>query len=348
MTVTIRQIGPCFAGEVGGIDMTRKLTSDEVAAIHAGMDQYAVLVFHNQSIDDDQQLAFSRSLGEIEMTLNTGLRAESEYRLPPTFADVSNLDQHHKPMARDDRRRAVQPRQPAVAFRQLVQGDPRQIFAAARAQDPVKGRQHRVCGYARRLGCARPGHPGAMRASRLRAQSDLFAPADRLFRPERRGARALQAGAPDAGAHPSGDRPQVTVSRLACRCDRRLADPRGARLSARPHRTRHPARLRLLAQMGGWRLGDVGQPPDHASRPPVPARGSPRRSPHDDRRRRPDLPSRRRLPDPRAPPFQTAEGWFPEAPGESDSTAARYPLRSRSTRSTSLRRHSWTACLFQI
>jgi alpha-ketoglutarate-dependent 2,4-dichlorophenoxyacetate dioxygenase len=105
MPITIRQIGPCLAGEVEGIDMRRPLTADEVAAIHAGMDRYAVLVFHKQGIDDEQQLAFSRSLGEIEMTLNTGLRAEHEYRLPPTFADVSNLDQHNRPMARDDRRR---------------------------------------------------------------------------------------------------------------------------------------------------------------------------------------------------------------------------------------------------
>ena len=105
MTITIRQIGPCFAGEVEGIDMRTPLTAGEVAAIHAGMERYAVLVFHGQPIDDAQQLAFTRSLGEIELTLNTGLRAESEYRLPPTFADVSNLDQHNRPMARDDRRR---------------------------------------------------------------------------------------------------------------------------------------------------------------------------------------------------------------------------------------------------
>ena len=64
MTVAIRQIGPCFAGEVCGIDMRRALTPKEVAAIHAGMDQYAVLVFHDQNIDDEQQLAFTRSLGE--------------------------------------------------------------------------------------------------------------------------------------------------------------------------------------------------------------------------------------------------------------------------------------------
>ena len=33
MPVTIRQVGPCFAGEVEGIDMRQKLTPDEVAVI---------------------------------------------------------------------------------------------------------------------------------------------------------------------------------------------------------------------------------------------------------------------------------------------------------------------------
>ena len=75
MPVTIRQIGPCFAGEVEGIDMTKPLSPEEVAAIHAGMDRYAVLVFHDQQIDDAQQLAFTRSLGEIEHAIGTSLRA---------------------------------------------------------------------------------------------------------------------------------------------------------------------------------------------------------------------------------------------------------------------------------
>jgi len=103
--VNIRQIGPCFAGEVDGIDICRPLSPAEVAAIHAGMDRYAVLVFHGQDIDDEQQLAFTRSLGEIELAIGSGLRAPSDYRLPTTFADVSNLDKDNRPMARDDRRR---------------------------------------------------------------------------------------------------------------------------------------------------------------------------------------------------------------------------------------------------
>ena len=105
MPISIRQVGPCFAGEVEGIDMRRPLTPDEVAAIHAGMDRYAVLVFHDQKIDDAQQLAFTRSLGEIEHAIGTSLRAANEARLPTTFADVSNLDKDNTPFAREDRRR---------------------------------------------------------------------------------------------------------------------------------------------------------------------------------------------------------------------------------------------------
>jgi len=105
MPVITRQIGVCFAAEVDGIYMTRPLSADEVAAIHAGMDKYAVLVFHDQAITDEQQLAFTRSLGEIEHAIGTSLRAPDEYRRPTTFADVSNLDQNHKVFARDDRRR---------------------------------------------------------------------------------------------------------------------------------------------------------------------------------------------------------------------------------------------------
>ena len=105
MPITTRQVGPCFAAEVEGIDMTRPLSPEHVEAIHAGMDQYAVLVFHGQQITDEQQLAFTRSLGEIEHAIGTSLRAPDEYRLPTTFADVSNLDKNNKVFARDDRPR---------------------------------------------------------------------------------------------------------------------------------------------------------------------------------------------------------------------------------------------------
>jgi len=105
MPITLRQVGPCFAAEVDGIDMRKPLTPDEVAAVHDGMDRYAVLVFHDQRITDEQQLAFTRSLGDIEHAIGTSLRPLADARLPTTFADVSNLDKDSKVFARDDRPR---------------------------------------------------------------------------------------------------------------------------------------------------------------------------------------------------------------------------------------------------
>ena len=105
MPITMRQVGPCFAAEVEGVDMTKPLSPEQVDAIHAGMDRYAVLVFHDQHITDEQQLAFTRSLGEIEHAINTSLRGPEAQRLPTTFADVSNLDKDNKVFARYDRPR---------------------------------------------------------------------------------------------------------------------------------------------------------------------------------------------------------------------------------------------------
>ena len=105
MPFTIRQVGPGFVGEAEGIDLTKPLAEADIAAIHAGMDRYAVLIFHDQDFTDEQQLAFTQSLGPIEPAIGTVLRRPDEYRLPTTFADVSNLDKHDKPFAREDRRR---------------------------------------------------------------------------------------------------------------------------------------------------------------------------------------------------------------------------------------------------
>jgi alpha-ketoglutarate-dependent 2,4-dichlorophenoxyacetate dioxygenase len=105
MPITMRQVGPCFAAEVDGVDMTKPLSPEQVDAIHAGMDKYAVLVFHDQRINDEQQLAFTRSLGEIEHAIGSSLRPAEALRLPTTFADVSNLDKDNKVFKRDDRPR---------------------------------------------------------------------------------------------------------------------------------------------------------------------------------------------------------------------------------------------------
>ena len=105
MSISIRRLTPHIGGEVTGVDIRQPLSAEDAAAIHDGMDEYAVLVFREQPMSGDQQLAFTEALGTLERSGGTNLKKPEEYRLPTTFADVSNLDIDEKPMARDDRRR---------------------------------------------------------------------------------------------------------------------------------------------------------------------------------------------------------------------------------------------------
>ena len=108
MTIDIKPIDPVsrafFAGEVSGIDLTRRLSDAEVAAVHAGMDRFGVLVFHDQQLTDDQQLAFSRQLGPLEQATGD-IAAPADRRMSMDLNDISNLDKHGEVLPRDDRRR---------------------------------------------------------------------------------------------------------------------------------------------------------------------------------------------------------------------------------------------------
>jgi len=105
MTITIRPLGPTFAGEVSGVDLRAPISQEDVAAIDAGMDRYAVLVFRDQLISDEQQMAFTRSFGAIEVAKGGNITKDDEYRLQEGMIDVSNLDKRGQPLERDDRRR---------------------------------------------------------------------------------------------------------------------------------------------------------------------------------------------------------------------------------------------------
>jgi alpha-ketoglutarate-dependent 2,4-dichlorophenoxyacetate dioxygenase len=110
MTITIRPLtpgfaGPDFAGEVSGADLTRELSPEDVAALEAGMDRFAVLVYHGQDITDEQQKAFSLNFGALEQTAGGNVTQAKDQRLASFMADVSNLGADHKPLPRDDRRR---------------------------------------------------------------------------------------------------------------------------------------------------------------------------------------------------------------------------------------------------
>jgi alpha-ketoglutarate-dependent 2,4-dichlorophenoxyacetate dioxygenase len=104
MPISIRPLHPDFAGEVSGIDCRLPLDAQQIAAIEAGMDRYAVLVFHDQPLSDQQQLAFTRHFGALENYPTPGhIRRPQEQRLGPGIADFSNLDKEGNILSAEDR-----------------------------------------------------------------------------------------------------------------------------------------------------------------------------------------------------------------------------------------------------
>jgi alpha-ketoglutarate-dependent 2,4-dichlorophenoxyacetate dioxygenase len=76
-----------------------------VAGIEAGMDKYAVLVFHDQKLSDEQQMAFTRNFGAIEDARGGNVTKPQDKRLATGMNDVSNLGKDGKPLPRDSRQR---------------------------------------------------------------------------------------------------------------------------------------------------------------------------------------------------------------------------------------------------
>jgi alpha-ketoglutarate-dependent 2,4-dichlorophenoxyacetate dioxygenase len=108
MTLSITPIDPVsrpfFAGVASGLDITRPLTAEQAAQIEKGMDEFGVLVFHDQRFTDETQMAFSRNFGELELASNN-IKDTKGQRLGAHINDVSNLDANNNVLGRDDRRR---------------------------------------------------------------------------------------------------------------------------------------------------------------------------------------------------------------------------------------------------
>jgi alpha-ketoglutarate-dependent 2,4-dichlorophenoxyacetate dioxygenase len=101
MAIEVTPLHPTLGAEVRGIDITRPVTPQIFAEIDAAFSRYGVLVFPGQPVTDEQQLAFSRLFGPLEVNPNY---AGAKMRLRPDVADISNLDAERRVLARDDRR----------------------------------------------------------------------------------------------------------------------------------------------------------------------------------------------------------------------------------------------------
>lgn len=105
MTLSIKKLHPTFAGEAGPIDLREVTDEAGMAEIRAAMDEYAVLVFHDQNLTNDDQAEFARRLGGPLHT-NTGAKVMQKGRFSNNaVSDVSNVDGKGGLLDPDDRRR---------------------------------------------------------------------------------------------------------------------------------------------------------------------------------------------------------------------------------------------------
>ena len=102
-TLTLSPLHPVFAAEVQGIDLRQPTDADLAAKIEAAMDEFAVLVFRDQALDESQQMAFTRALGPVDMGLLKVLQRRSRFK-EAGMIDISNVDLESQILERDDPR----------------------------------------------------------------------------------------------------------------------------------------------------------------------------------------------------------------------------------------------------
>jgi alpha-ketoglutarate-dependent 2,4-dichlorophenoxyacetate dioxygenase len=104
MPLSLRPVQTDFVAEVSGADLRRPPSPDLIREIEQAADRYAVLIFRDQPITDEQHVAFTRTFGRLETTIKA-YRPGFKPRLAPEVADISNLDEDSKILSTHDRRR---------------------------------------------------------------------------------------------------------------------------------------------------------------------------------------------------------------------------------------------------
>ena len=200
--IEVRQLHPMFVGEVSGVDLAASLRRRRCASSTDAIDRYAVLVFHDQTLDDDRLLALGPAVRRRRAA------AQPSRRAPP---EARGACRHLQPRRQQPAARARRPppprcaRQPALAFGRLLPRGAGRAVDAVRARRAAGRRRDRVRRPARRL--RRACRPTMKAEDRRPGRRALDLPLARPARPHRlHGSRARRPAdrAPQARAHASG------------------------------------------------------------------------------------------------------------------------------------------------
>jgi alpha-ketoglutarate-dependent 2,4-dichlorophenoxyacetate dioxygenase len=99
MTMALRKLPPVFGAEIPGVDLAQ-VDDASFEEIQDAFENFSVLVFPNQNLDDESQIDFSRRFGELEKTQG---HIANNFTVKHV-SEISNLDPDGKLMAADDPR----------------------------------------------------------------------------------------------------------------------------------------------------------------------------------------------------------------------------------------------------
>ena len=106
LIIKTRDLFPDFVGFVSDINLKEILSESLIKELDTAVNKYAVLIFKDQNITDDEQVRFTEYFGKIEASGKTSnITKDKDRRLSSDLADVSNLDKDNKPFTLNDPRR---------------------------------------------------------------------------------------------------------------------------------------------------------------------------------------------------------------------------------------------------
>ena len=99
MALKIRKLETYIGAEVQGVDITASIDADTFEQLRGALCEYAVLVFHDQDITDEQHVRFSEGFGPLEMTMPNDPIGDGG-----PIGVISNLDENGEIIPPEDSR----------------------------------------------------------------------------------------------------------------------------------------------------------------------------------------------------------------------------------------------------
>jgi alpha-ketoglutarate-dependent 2,4-dichlorophenoxyacetate dioxygenase len=104
MAIDITRKHATFFAEVGGIDLRETLNDETWREIEAAFNEHAILLFRDQSLTDEQHIAFSERFGPVITATNYHWKTDKR-RVHAQMADISNIDNDGTILPPEDERR---------------------------------------------------------------------------------------------------------------------------------------------------------------------------------------------------------------------------------------------------